>query len=343
MMTIRKRVRSTVNILIVFMTCVNMFVMRSAYAQPVLNPGQGGREWNDAAGVPDENGEKEPLCITRKLGKEKPENIPEPDPIYWDREGKQYELDHWVVETIPAHTAGSHLEKQIVYTEVEGAQGLPESIPVEEEMSGEPAEGELKIRDSRIVREEWQDGFNAPVIFHSYGADEYRSGSIVVQGEDILLSTVMAGGELLEMMGLSPQEYRILNVEWDGGAYTDEDGVICRRAVASGQKLTRDYEVTYEGEVTWMEPEAYEVQMFYRAMETAAVPSPNQELQPVQEQEIVPAVTQGALWYWVRSGFVITVGAGLIGICVGTLILFILWLRQNRRERQRKYLPFLKG
>lgn len=45
------------------------------------------------------------------------------------------------------------------------------------------------------------------------------------------------------------------------------------------------------------------------------------------------------MWYWVRSGFVITVGAGLIGICAGVLALAVSWLRQRKKEQDRKYLP----
>lgn len=336
-MMIRKMIRGAVNALMVFMTCTNMYIMRNVCAQTAPDPGAAGQTGNTVEGTSGERDSKELLCITRKLGQDKSGDIQEPETFYWDKKGRQYELDNWTVETIPAHAAEGHLEKQIVYTEVEGAQGLPQSIPVEEEMSGEPARGELFIRDSRIVREEWGDGFTAPVIFHSYGADEYLAGSIVVQAEDILQSTVRSGGELLEMMGLSPQEYRILNVEWDGDAYTDEGGEICRRARLSGQKLIRDYEVTYEGEVTWMEPESYEVKIFYRAMKPAAASAPKLNSNP--DQGTVLPAPQGALWYWVRSGFVITVGAGLIGICVGILILFLLWLRENRKERQKRYLP----
>ena len=72
-------------------------------------------------------------------------------------------------------------------------------------------------------------------------------------------------------------------------------------------------------------------------------------LETAQGAEHVPAPEiqgegpEGSLWYWVRSCFVITVGAGLIGIGVGLLALLAVWYRQNRREHRRRCLPRIKG
>ena len=84
--------------------------------------------------------------------------------------------------------------------------------------------------------------------------------------------------KLLEFMGLSPLEYRILSADWYGESYEDEEGRMCRQAMVWGQKLLRDYEAEYEGEVSWIKPETQELEMVYRqisavspaALETAA-------------------------------------------------------------------------
>lgn len=296
------------------------------------------------AAVPEEGtgAGNQTLHITRKLEEDQLTSYSQPSETYWDKDGKEYRLDHWDVVTVPGHMVQRRMEKQIVYAGVEGAEGIPESIPVEEEVSGMPAKGELSIRQSRMVKEEWQEGFSAPVTFHSYGADEYQAGNLTVQGDDILGSSVALGGELLKVMGLSPMEYRILSMEWTGEPYVDEKGQLCRQAMAAGQKLLRDYEVTYEGEVSFMEPDAYEMEMTYRPVAASQVTV----MPETRGAEAVPEpeeAAMGGLWYWVRSGFVITVGAGLIGITVGLLTLLVLWYRQRRREHGRRYLPQIKG
>ena len=120
---------------------------------------------------------------------------------------------------------------------------------------------------------------------------------------------------------------------------------MCRQAVVRGQKLLRDYEAAYEGEVSWTQPETHELEMVYRQI----TPVTSVSLEEAQEGGHVPAPEvpgggrEGNLWYWVRSGFVITVGAGLIGISVGLLALLAVWYRQNRREHRRRCLPRIKG
>lgn len=311
------------------------------------------------------------LCMTRRLEAGQEQDPADPPEIYQDENGKEYSLDHWEVVTVPGRLQQKHLERQVVYTGVEGAEKLPESIAVEEELPesiaaeeglagsiaaeeklaesitmeeeapGMPARGNLNMEQSRILKEEWQDGFALPVTFHSYGADEYHAGSLVIQGGDILGSSVAMGGELLKTIGLSPLEYRVLSMEWEGEPYEDQDGQLCRQALVSGQKLVRDYEITYEGDVSWTEPDTYELVMTYKPLIPVQEPMEARDTEK-PARSAVPA-EEGALWYWVRSGFVITVGAGLVGIAAGLLVLLVLWYRQNRREHRKRYLPQIKG
>ena len=267
-----------------------------------------------AAQEPEEGRYGPEIRITRNVEPAEDGEFQEPPDRYWDGDGKEYRLDYWEILTIPGQDASRHLERKMVYTGVEGAEGIPGSISLKEDVSGSQAEGTLFLRESRIVREEWKDGFTAPVTFHAYGADEYHGGSLVIPGDAVLETCVSMGGKLLEFMGLSPMEYRILYADWSGEPYEDEEGRMCRQAMVRGQKLLRDYEAAY-------------------AQEAGHVPAP----------EVQDEGREGNLWYWVRSGFVITVGAGLIGISVGLLALLAAWYRQNRREHRRRCLPRIKG
>ncbi len=277
------------------------------------------------------------LYITRSLATEELEHLEAPSETYWTQDGREYELSRWEIKEIPGHRAARTMEKQIVYAGVEGAEGLPESITVADEVTGVPAEGELSLRKTRVLKEEWQEGFTVPVTFHSYGADEYEAGSLILSGKDPLTYTDQLGSELLNMAGLSPGEYRIHTIDWVGEPYADEAGQICRQALAMGEKLLRDYEVTYEGEVSWMEPVSYELGMVYRPAALIPLQTPSVEAPPEPAlHSIPPADTElenSPLWYWVRSGFVITVAAGLIGIFAGMALLLILRSRQ-RKERK---------
>ena len=44
---------------------------------------------------------------------------------------------------------------------------------------------------------------------------------------------------------------------WNGETFTDEEGQVCRNALALGERLLKDVEVTYKGEGTLKEPDYY--------------------------------------------------------------------------------------
>lgn len=277
------------------------------------------------------------IRMTRKLTAREMEGFEKPREDYWDQNGISYQLSSWDLKTIPCHRETCRLEKEIIYAGVEGAEGLPESIEAQEEVSGHSASGSLNLRRMKVLKEEWQNGFCAPVVFEVYGAQEYHAGSLIIQGEEILEGSLREGEQLLAIMGLSPKAYQIQSVEWMGESYEDENGRICRQALASGQKLLRDYQVVYEGEVQWQEPESYELEMIYRRTEPMLAQKEAVVLEESQKElTFAEGLEKEGLWYWVRSGFAITVGIGLLGIAIGLILLLAMWYRQERRERRRR-------
>ena len=107
------------------------------------------------------------LRITRTAETAEDGEIQKPPERYWDGDGKEYLLDYWETVTVPGQYVSRSMERKIVYNGVEGAEGIPVSIFLEEDVSGSPAEGTLFLRESRIIGEEWQEGFLAPVTFHA--------------------------------------------------------------------------------------------------------------------------------------------------------------------------------
>lgn len=279
----------------------------------------------------------EPITVTRQLDREEAQGWKEPEALYRDEEGREYRLSHWEIKELPGDRVRRSLERTVVYRAVEEAEILPESIPVEEE-SGLEAEGELSAGERRILREEWEEGFVAPVVFHSYGAGEYQLGDVVIGGEMPLEEAASHGAELLRVLGLPQEAYRITAMVWDGEPYEDADAGLCRRALATGQKRLRDYEIVYKGDIWVQEPAAYELKLEYEPLEQG-----KEEPEALEENRKAAAEPEkgeeeelGILQYWVRSGFVIAVAAGLLGIATGLVLLLVLWTGQRRRRRERQ-------
>lgn len=119
---------------------------------------------------------------SRPMGAEEREQFSRPPASYETGDGLVYELADWRVECIPSGVARHDMEKEMTYRSVEAAQTVPGQVAVREELSGEQAEGTLHIVEMERVNERWTDDFQVPVTFHSYGAEQYQLGNILLGG-----------------------------------------------------------------------------------------------------------------------------------------------------------------
>ena len=118
---------------------------------------------------------------------------------------------------------------------------------------------------------------------------------------------------------------------WSGEPFTDEDGQLCRNAIALGERLLKDVEVVYKGEVILKEPDHYELHAVYQAQEVNEESA--EELTTQAEPELpISASKKGPFWYLIRTGFVITVAIGIIGILIGIILLFI--MKRHKKEEK---------
>lgn len=157
------------------------------------------------------------------------------------------------------------------------------------------------------------------------------------------------GTELLSSMGLSEEEYEVEEIGWAGMPYENEDGIVCRDAVARGSRLLRDYQVMYEGNVDperWEElkrggapGELDEAQMqeesaSEKAEETAGAKAETDAAQP-EEVEKQPKQKKSRLQEFlerVTRILLIAVGIGAIFFFGGLLVLALLWIYRKLRE-----------
>lgn len=138
---------------------------------------------------------------------------------------------------------------------------------------------------------------------------------------------------MLELAGLSPEDYRVTHVQWSGEAYQDEEGNRCRDASAFGQKRLRDYRVTYSGTAVFPEKKGWQTVAVYRLpqeeTETAELPSATagslaeigQTPAETEITEDVPAKQPVTLWQRITRTLMITIAAGTALFLGGLLLL----------------------
>ena len=151
----------------------------------------------------------------------------------------------------------------IVYEAVPVGTEIPESatLKVTDDVTGEEMGVQVPLRDKWYSRTRWISEFEFPITVTNYSADTFD-----LNGREISLSQAdpLKGyeNELLEMIGVSAEDYRIQQIRWDGEPYTD-NGVLCRKLSASGEMRVADCHAEYAGVANLPSVEAKTVQAVY--------------------------------------------------------------------------------
>lgn len=148
--------------------------------------------------------------------------------------------------------------------------------------------------------------------------------------------------ELLELIGVDPEYYRIDSVRWVSEPWTGEDGVVYRQAAASGQKYVADVEAVYRGTV----PAGFSPLTAYEAIYELPEPvspaesSDGSDVSAKPQPEAVeikgsPRENPGGFLNWIRNLSLRT--KLVLGLGILLLPLALIWLARMllaRKERQ---------
>lgn len=246
------------------------------------------------------------------------------------------------------------VHREVTYEAVEDEAALPEEIMVSV-LAGH--DGEMVPCQAVGWVEEaayWQDDFSFPITFYEYGAGAYQLGEITVKKTDLEEPEQLTelaeqyGTELLESMGLSAEEYEVKEIVWTGTPYEKEDGIVCRDAMAYGNRLLRDWRVQYEG---FVEPERWQelkrggadgelneegqeetVPETIRALPETPEKMPEAEGEEPKEQPLHGKSRLQEYLEKVTRIFLVAVGIGVVSFLGGLFVLALLWIGRKLRE-----------
>lgn len=261
-----------------------------------------------------------------------------PEPVWTDKAGNNYELVSWQMVTARQPARTRSVKETLYYEQMEGVSVIPRELMVPVTDGEQTCNVVCQIQEQTVVQEEWQEGFVFPVVFHMYGAGFYQLGDHLITGNEE--SPELAGCEalLLEQIGVSPDDYRITYVQWSGDSYLDAQGELCRDAAAFGQKLVRDYQVTYVGQAEFPGKSIRQIEANYHLTSLGNEIEADETVSDLAEVQEVPIFSDpmdseeplfsrtGVWWQKVIDTFLITVGIGAVLFFGGLTILALLHL-----------------
>lgn len=289
--------------------------------------------------------EAERITITYDL-EDSPDACTGPAEYYEDESGTEYELESWspVAVTLPSITR--NVKEEVAYDQIEGVTVIPEDleVTVRDRERGQAVKTVCRMEEKEVMRETWQDDFAFTVTFHTYGAGYYQLADRLIPDNDEEPELDGCEELLLELAGVSPEDYRVTYVQWSGDAYQDEDGTLCRDAVAFGQRRICDYRVTYSGRAVFPVRSGWQTSAVYRLPETAVADEVTENAETeitviaVPETEVQTQIEPAgqskehpSLWERITQTLMVAVAVGAVFFFGGLLLLAILRVVKKRR------------
>lgn len=257
----------------------------------------------------------------------------EPDLII-EQGGKKYQRVS--LELIDALEEGTltYVSASIPY-ELEGNQEPPESavLTINDERTGEDYDREVPRRESVERDIVWTSDFSFPLTVYGYDADIFFLGDCEIPSNSDLSEY---DSVFLETMGLSEDAYRIERIEWSGESY-EEDGVLCRDAMAYGEKLVRHIEVMYGGQVRTPDRMGKQYVAVYEEIQEeekkeTEISVKKSEEETKQEEDVISVQdSNGSIKQWLKEHITMVTLSGLFVIVV--LFGMILWWLSRKEKR----------
>lgn len=253
-----------------------------------------------------------------------------PEKLYEER-GRSYRLERWELEDITIEPRSRSVEQEVLFEEVEEMAPVPDTyeISAKEDFSGLMVKARYPAIRTERGRERWKDDFSFPVVFHSYGAEFYLLGDMMVQTD--AESPWLEGCEeaLLREIGASADNYRIARLEWEGAPYLNENQEFCRNARAWGKRRVADYRVVYGGTVTFPQAEGYRCRAVYQSVKPEGQGEEETvgEEKAAEEKEKEEVKEKDSRWSVWREAITVTVSMLLALV----LIIFAVWLTKRLR------------
>lgn len=268
-----------------------------------------------------------------------------------EQAGKQYRLISTRIRGAERKGGQTYAAANIPYT-LEGHEEPPETavVTLTDETAGTEYEREVPRLEVRETGSRWSDDFSFPITVSSYDAEQFYLGDKLIPAGGELSEY---GGELLDYLGLPADCYRVDRIDWDGEPY-EQDGLLCRSAVARGQKLVREVEAKYGGQVRTPDIRGKQYIGIYEELvpateaepetlketepETTAVKirEPQAAENPPQRPEPEEGLARRLIGWLARRLTVVTFGTlFLLAMAAAAFLFFVSGKRSRERKRSR--------
>lgn len=279
---------------------------------------------------------------TKKLEREEPvlhkvdytnlysKNAEPPKTLTIPKDGKDIQVELTNLEYTPT-TITNRQEILSAYTDFDykTVKPVPEAtktITYFDKGSKQEVTATLKLKELQEAEPwAWKDDVTIPITFSLYDAEYYVLGDKYIPYNDEQPALKGYETDLLDVLNLDTEKYKIISVEWDGAPYTIGE-VRYRKAIAHGKRYVANYVAIYESTVNLPNADGYNAVAQYEAK--VEVASGDTEY-TVQATAIYTPNNTTAI-------IIASVIGGLIFIVLLVIAILYILSRKNRKKEKKE-------
>lgn len=203
------------------------------------------------------------------------------------------------------------------YAVTENEVPATKEITITNEVTGQPEKVTCSLTGVQQLPDgAWEDT-SIGITFISYDSQifEWRGHQVT---KDTAYPLQGYERELLASVGADTDSYRITNISWSGQAY-DNNGILCRDAVAAVQRYVRYYRANYSG--------TFDYGTRYRVT--------YQGVQKVESKDKFEYDIEAVGNYVEKAPLALYIAAGVgIVLLIGAIVFFLYFLAKKRKEKE---------
>lgn len=274
--------------------------------------------------------EGDKLIITSSAFVDDPENhVPAEQYEYG---GQIYDLASYEIISTALKERTKSVSDVVDYKGVEQIDKIPVSseFEVKNKVSGEVITADVPLASYEYGNYHWSNDFEFLVTVEEADADVYALGNILVPKKE---NAPFSGYEieLLNLIQVSPDYYRIDSVEWAGDPWTEKNGKIYRQAIAKGAKQVADVQAQYAGNVVFEAKPGKAVRALY-TVESHEEVKTNESSQGKKGLWDYLKDLLDFILNFIKNHPVISVSIGLVIIIASMILIFDHLSKKNKKE-----------
>lgn len=261
-----------------------------------------------------------------------------------EKDGITYKLAGVEKDAAGVADRTQYYEETVNYNEITGDKAVKDTITtiVTDPVTGKDYEVTLPLVSKKIVKSTVSDEFKFDITFYVTNGRYFKYKDNIVTYNENTPDMMQFSDDILSDLNLDPDLYKLNSIEWNGEAYKNDNGVLCRKATAVGNRVVNDYEVVYGGDYGLpADANAYQWVATYEATVNDPVGGTEYDITATATYSEELAGQVGANEEVVRKGGVVTflgnhpvVFAGVSVLIVAAVVLiFIFFLRVRKSNK----------